>query len=136
MVKRLLVSVIDDDEFVRESLPDLLREFGFEVRAFSSAEEFLASDCAGQTSCQILDIALPGMSGPTLQRELSRRGQGFRLCSSRLAQTNRSVRAYSKTGRWSACSNRSATQLARSSQSRLRVSERCISPCMPGYRRA
>ena len=75
MVVRSLVSVVDDDESVRESLPDLLREFGFEVRAFSSAEEFLASDCVAQTRCLILDIAMPGMSGPDLQRELKLRGQ-------------------------------------------------------------
>lgn len=65
-----LVSVVDDDESVRESLPDLLGEFGFAVRAFSSAEEFLASDCIDQTSCLILDIAMPGMKGPELQQEL------------------------------------------------------------------
>ncbi len=70
---RSLVSVIDDDESVRESLPDLLREFGFATRAFSSAEEFLASDCLGHTRCLILDIAMPGMTGPELQRELRRR---------------------------------------------------------------
>ena len=75
MVKGSLVSVVDDDESVRESLPDLLREFGFAVRAFGSAEEFLASDCVGQTSCLILDIAMPGMSGPDLQRELTLRQQ-------------------------------------------------------------
>ena len=75
MVKRSLVSVVDDDESVRESLPDLLREFGFAVQAFSSAEEFLASDCVGQTRCLILDVAMPGMSGPDLQRELMRRRQ-------------------------------------------------------------
>jgi FixJ family two-component response regulator len=73
MVKRSLVSVVDDDESVRESLPDLLREFGFAARAFASAEEFLASDCIGQTRCLILDIAMPGMSGPDLQQELARR---------------------------------------------------------------
>jgi FixJ family two-component response regulator len=72
---RSLVSVVDDDESVRESLPDLLREFGFAVEAFSSAEEFLASDCIGRTSCLILDIAMPGMSGPDLQRELELRRQ-------------------------------------------------------------
>jgi FixJ family two-component response regulator len=70
-----LVSVVDDDESVRESLPDLLREFGFAVRAFSSAEDFLASDCLDQTKCLILDIAMPGMTGPELQQELKRRGQ-------------------------------------------------------------
>jgi FixJ family two-component response regulator len=72
-----LVSVVDDDESVRESLPDLLREFGFAVQAFSSAEEFLASPFVGQTKCLILDIAMPGMSGPDLQRELASRRQGI-----------------------------------------------------------
>ena len=70
MVKRSLVSVVDDDESVRESLPDLLKEFGFAVQAFSSAEEFLASNCVCETKCLILDVAMPGMSGPDLQREL------------------------------------------------------------------
>ena len=70
-----LVSVVDDDESVRESLPDLLREFGFSVRAFSSAEDFLASDCIDQTKCLILDIGMPGMTGPELQQELKQRGQ-------------------------------------------------------------
>ena len=73
MIAPSLVVVVDDDESVRESLPDLLRELGYAVRAFASAEEFLASDCVGQTRCLILDIAMPGMSGPDLQRELRRR---------------------------------------------------------------
>jgi FixJ family two-component response regulator len=72
---RSLVSVVDDDESVRESLPDLLREFGFSVRAFSSAEAFLASDVVGETGCLLLDVAMPGMSGPDLQDELRRRRQ-------------------------------------------------------------
>src|SRR5262245_13490454 len=75
MVERSLVSVVDDDQSVRESLPDLLREFGFVAKVFSSAREFLASDCLEQTRCLILDIAMPGMSGPDLQQELKRRGQ-------------------------------------------------------------
>lgn len=70
-----LVSVVDDDESVRESLPDLLRAFGFSVNAFSSAEEFLASGDIDNTSCLVLDVAMPGMTGPELQRELARRGQ-------------------------------------------------------------
>ncbi|HEY8165615.1 MAG TPA: response regulator [Gemmatimonadaceae bacterium] len=75
MVTESLVSVVDDDESVRESLPDLLREFGFAVQAFASAEEFLASNFVSQTKCLILDIAMPGMSGPDLQTELLRRRQ-------------------------------------------------------------
>lgn len=69
-----LVSVVDDDESVRESLPDLVKEFGFNVKAFSSAEEFLTSASIEGTSCLILDIAMPGMTGPELQDELERRG--------------------------------------------------------------
>jgi FixJ family two-component response regulator len=72
MDKRSLISVVDDDESVRESLPDLLRDFGFAVQAFSSAEAFLASDLVSETNCLLLDVAMPGMSGPALQRELIR----------------------------------------------------------------
>jgi FixJ family two-component response regulator len=72
-----LVSVVDDDESIRESLPDLLRAFGFSVEAFSSAEAFLASDSLGKTRCLILDVAMPGMTGPDLQRELARCGQSI-----------------------------------------------------------
>ena len=75
MAMPLLVSVVDDDESVRESLPDLLRELGFAARAFSSAQEFLASESVGNTRCLILDVAMPGMSGPDLQRELALRRQ-------------------------------------------------------------
>jgi FixJ family two-component response regulator len=73
--KRSLISVIDDDVSIRESLPDLLDVFGFAAQTFSSAEEFLASDRIGQTRCLILDIAMPGMTGPELQRELKIRQQ-------------------------------------------------------------
>ena len=75
MGSRSLVSVVDDDESVRESLPDLLKEFGYTAQAFSSAEQFLASDYIGRTECLILDVAMPGMSGPDLHRELTLRGQ-------------------------------------------------------------
>jgi FixJ family two-component response regulator len=75
MIPNSLVSVVDDDESVRESLPDLLREFGFTARAFVSAEAFLASECVELTNCLILDVGMPGMSGPELQRELKFRGQ-------------------------------------------------------------
>ena len=75
IVTRPMVALVDDDESVRESLPDLLKEFGFAVCAFASAEAYLASDCVQQTHCLFLDIAMPGMSGPDLQRELTRRRQ-------------------------------------------------------------
>ena len=75
MVKSSFVAVVDDNESVRESLPDLLQEFGLAARVFSSAEEFLASDAISETSCLILDVAMPGMSGPELQRELAHRRQ-------------------------------------------------------------
>jgi FixJ family two-component response regulator len=75
-----LVSVVDDDESVRESLPDLVRELGYSAQAFSSAEAFLASDYVDQTRCLILDVSMPrGMSGPDLQRELSRRGRDIAI---------------------------------------------------------
>jgi len=55
----------------------LLKEFGFDARTFSSAQEFLNSDCVGKTQCLILDVAMPGMSGPDLQRELKIRHQAI-----------------------------------------------------------
>ena len=77
MTARSLVAVVDDDESVRESLPDLLRQFGFAAQAFSSAEAFLASELVGRTSCLVLDVAMPGMSGLDLQEELERRRLGI-----------------------------------------------------------
>jgi FixJ family two-component response regulator len=69
----MLVSIVDDDESVRESLPDLLRQCGFAAETFSSGEAFLASDVLNETRCLILDVTMPGMSGPDLQRELKSR---------------------------------------------------------------
>lgn len=74
MTARALVSVVDDDESVRESLPDLLKELGFVTKAFASAHEFLTSSDVASTRCLLLDIAMPGMSGPELQQELTSRG--------------------------------------------------------------
>ena len=91
MIERPLVSVVDDDESVRESLPDLLRELRYSVRAFSSAEEFLASDCVGKTRCLILDIAMPGMTGLDLQQALTDRGLEIPIIFI-TAQTDETVR--------------------------------------------
>ncbi len=75
MQQAAYIAVIDDDESVRESLPDLIRVFGHKVEAFVSAEEFLASNRVDQAKCLVLDIAMPGMSGIELQRELNRQGK-------------------------------------------------------------
>jgi FixJ family two-component response regulator len=73
--QRLLVSVVDDDQSVRESLPDLLNELGYAVQAFSSPEEFLASEALDRSKCLVLDIAMPGMTGIDLQRKLKQQGK-------------------------------------------------------------
>ncbi|PWU05806.1 MAG: two-component system response regulator [Terriglobia bacterium] len=87
-----LVSVVDDDESLRESLPDLLKEFGFKACTFSSAEEFLSSDCLNRTGCLLLDIAMPGMNGFDLQRELQLRGRKIPIVFI-TAQTDEALRA-------------------------------------------
>ena len=87
------ISVVDDDESVRESLPDLLREFGFEAQTFSSAEEFLTSEAVADTNCLVLDVAMPGMSGPDLQRELKAREQPIPIVFI-TAQRDATVRPY------------------------------------------
>ena len=92
MKRNSLVSIVDDDESVRESLPDLLKEFGFASQTFSSAEEFLASDGILRAKCLILDIAMPGMSGPELHRELKRRGSNIPIIFI-TAQRDEAVRA-------------------------------------------
>jgi FixJ family two-component response regulator len=73
MNTRLLVSVVDDDQSFRESLPELLKELGFAARTFSSAKDFLASDAVLHSSCLMLDVAMPVMTGPELFRELRSR---------------------------------------------------------------
>jgi FixJ family two-component response regulator len=66
-----LISVVDDDTSVRESLQCLIRSFGFAVEAFASAEEFLKSGHLRDTRCLILDVRMPGMNGIELQRRLA-----------------------------------------------------------------
>ena len=105
MSTRPLISVVDDDESVRESLPDLLKEFGFDAQAFSSAEEFLASDSVSQTSCLLLDVAMPGMTGPDLQRELTIQRQIFPSSLSLHIVMRRCVRVCSRKARLSVCSS-------------------------------
>jgi FixJ family two-component response regulator len=66
--------VVDDDDSMRESLPDLLREFGLRSQGFASPADFLQSTVVDQAECLILDMAMPGMSGPELRHELLRQG--------------------------------------------------------------
>jgi FixJ family two-component response regulator len=65
-----LISVVDDDDSVRESLRALLRSVRFVVEVFASAEEFLSSERVRETNCLILDVRMPGMGGLELQRRL------------------------------------------------------------------
>ena len=65
-----LISIVDDDESVREAVCGLLRSVGFAVNAFASAEEFLASDQLRSADCLVLDVRMPGMGGIELQRQL------------------------------------------------------------------
>jgi FixJ family two-component response regulator len=67
---RPMISVVDDDDSVRESLQGLIRSLGLAVRAFASAEEFLSAEQFDDTDCLILDVRLPGMTGLELQRRL------------------------------------------------------------------
>jgi FixJ family two-component response regulator len=73
MIARSLVTVIDDDQSMRESLPDLLQVLGFAACVFSSAQDFLSSERINDTECLILDVSMPGMSGPQLLDELKLR---------------------------------------------------------------
>ena len=71
MAKHAFISIVDDDESVRESVSSLVRSTGFGTRVFASAEEFLNSAHLRDTACLILDLRMPGMSGLELQRRLS-----------------------------------------------------------------
>jgi FixJ family two-component response regulator len=77
IASKSLISVVDDDQSIREALPAMLKQFGFAVQVFSSAQGFLASAYVSQTRCLLLDVAMPGMSGPDLQQELRRLGQAI-----------------------------------------------------------
>jgi FixJ family two-component response regulator len=96
--KALLVSVVDDDESVREALPDLIQAFGYSVEAFSSAEAFLASDSLRKTKCLVLDVAMPAMTGPELQQEVIRRGHSIPIVFITAVRDETVRRRYLKNG--------------------------------------
>jgi len=75
MEKVPVISIVDDDPSVREATKGLIRSLGFAAEAFASAEEFLQSSRASDTSCLILDVNIPGLSGIALQSVLNARGQ-------------------------------------------------------------
>ena len=74
MIKPRLVFVVDDDKSARSGIARLLRTAGHDVRAFSSAEEFLDTYDPETFGCLVLDARMPGMSGEELQIELNLRG--------------------------------------------------------------
>lgn len=75
MPRLSIISIVDDDEAVRSALDALVRSLGYEARAFESAEAFLAENGAAEADCLILDVQMPGMSGPQLQARLRENGQ-------------------------------------------------------------
>jgi FixJ family two-component response regulator len=77
MSKRSLVSVVEDDQFFRESMRRLMRSLGHRVEAFASAAEFLASPRLGETACLIADINMPEMTGVELYRHLMDAGHAI-----------------------------------------------------------
>jgi FixJ family two-component response regulator len=70
MMKTLLVSIVEDDRFFRESMRRLMRSWGYTVAAFASATDFLASPCLAETNCLIADVQMPGITGIELYRHL------------------------------------------------------------------
>lgn len=73
----LMISIVDDDESVREATKGLVRSLGYAAATFASAEEFLDSDQMQDTSCLITDIQMPGLNGVDLQRRLMADGARF-----------------------------------------------------------
>ena len=65
-----LISIVDDDDSLRNSLNNLLRSLGYRTEGYASAEDFLNSNHLDATDCLILDVRMPGMSGLNLQRHL------------------------------------------------------------------
>jgi FixJ family two-component response regulator len=72
--KELLISIVDDEECVRESLSSLIRSAGYRATEYASAEDFLALGRRHETGCLILDLGMPGMNGLELQRHLAETG--------------------------------------------------------------
>jgi FixJ family two-component response regulator len=77
MTQEHLIAIVDDDESVREAALSLFRSMGFQAVAFPSAEDFLASEAIGRTSCLVLDVQMPGMGGLQLQSRLAADGRNI-----------------------------------------------------------
>ena len=76
-MKKLLVSIVEDDRFFRESMSRLMRSLGYVVESFPSADDFLASRCLAETACLIADVHMPGMTGIELHRHLIESGRAI-----------------------------------------------------------
>jgi CheY-like chemotaxis protein len=110
MKARLLISAVDDDQSFREALPELLKELGFAARIFSSAEEFLVSDAGLHSSCLLLDVGMPVMSGPELLSELRRRNVRILVVFITARRTKPRDRNCLMTEQSNVCSNSLTTQ--------------------------
>jgi FixJ family two-component response regulator len=77
MLDRPLVSIVDDDEFFRESMRKLVMLLGFTVESFASAADFLASSLLPDTACVVADVHMPGMTGMELHRRLAKSGRAI-----------------------------------------------------------
>jgi FixJ family two-component response regulator len=75
MTKRLLTIVVDDDPSVRKALRRLLRSAQMDVETYASGDSFLATDLGAEPDCLILDVRMPGMSGPDLRKRLLAAGR-------------------------------------------------------------
>ncbi len=75
MAKKHLISIVDDDESVREAAKGLMRSLGFAAETFGSAEDFLKSNHLHRVSCLIADVQMPGMTGLDLHTHLAASGK-------------------------------------------------------------
>src|SRR5215510_12454666 len=108
MVKMPLISVVDDDDSVRESLRGLIRSVGFAVAVFASAEEFLSADDLRTTDCLILDVRMPGMNGLDLQRHLAATDYQIPVIFITAHGDEEARRRALQAAQWITCSNHSA----------------------------
>jgi FixJ family two-component response regulator len=74
LLKVPMISIVDDNESVREATKALVRSLGYVAHTFASADEFLSSDQLDDTCCLITDVQMPGLNGVDLQKRLMAEG--------------------------------------------------------------